>query len=749
MAVKPGKEMVTRIFVVMLAVIILFSGVSTVRLVNIMVVNGEKYQNEASEQQLYDSLVTAPRGEIYDRNMQVLARSTTAWTVYITPNGIHKIDDEADKEYVRKTIAENLAEILELEYDKVYEQTGKRSYYVIVKKKIEKSVADKVREFLSDEKYEDLELVKYVGLDETTKRYYPNDSLASVVLGFVGSDDQGLSGLESYYDNELTGIAGRVVAAKSAAGTDMPLTYERVESAKKGNSLVLTIDSYIQYTAEKYLEAAIAENQIAERGAAIVMNVKTGAVLAMAVKGDFNPNDPFTLSSADQAQVAEITDEEEKEKKENELLNRQWRNKAVSDTYEPGSVFKIVTASIALEENLINESSTFYCSGSTTVAGQHYNCHKLQGHGNQTLAQSVSNSCNPAFITIGQLIGVSTFSKYFKAFGLTEKTGIDLPGEANSTYHAEDKMGPVELSSTSFGQTFNLTPMQLISAAAACVNGGYLVKPHLVEKMLDEDGKVVKTTDTGYKRQVISEKTSKTMRTLMEFVAENGAKNALASGYRVGAKTGTSQKMSKILSTGDTYLYVGSCVSVAPIDDPEVAVLVILDEPKGDKYYGGVISAPVNGKIMTDILPYLGYEPTYSEEELKNLATSVPEVVGDTVDNAKAKLSSVKLRYQIKGNGEKIVKQLPEAGNRILSGGVVILYTEDTGDQTVTVPNLVGLTANEVNTAAAQSGINIEFSGNTTSSGLKSYNQSVAAGTTVSAGTIVTVYFRDESAIDG
>ena len=749
MAVKPGKEMVTRIFVVMLTVIILFSGVSTVRLVNIMVVNGEKYQNEASEQQLYDSLVTAPRGEIYDRNMQVLARSTTAWTVYITPNGIHKIDDEADKEYVRKTIAENLAEILELEYDKVYEQTGKRSYYVIVKKKIEKSVADKVREFLSDEKYEDLELVKYVGLDETTKRYYPNDSLASVVLGFVGSDDQGLSGLESYYDNELTGIAGRVVAAKSAAGTDMPLTYERVESAKKGNSLVLTIDSYIQYTCEKYLEAAVAENLIAERGAAVVMNVKTGAVLAMAVKGDFNPNDPFTLSSADQAQVAEITDEDEKEKKENELLNRQWRNKAVSDTYEPGSVFKIVTASIALEENLINESNTFYCSGSTTVAGQHYDCHKRQGHGSQTLAQSISNSCNPAFITIGQQIGVSTFSKYFKAFGLTEKTGIDLPGEANSTYHAEEKMGPVELSSCSFGQTFNLTPMQLISAGAACVNGGYLVKPHLVEKMIDEDGKVVKTTDTGYKRQVISEKTSVTMRTLMEYVAENGAKNALAAGYRVGAKTGTSQKMSKILSTGDTYLYVGSCVSVAPIDDPEVAVLVILDEPKGDKYYGGVISAPVNGKIMTDILPYLGYEPTYSEEELKNLATSVPEVVGDTVDNAKAKLSSVKLRYQIKGNGEKIVKQLPEAGNRILSGGVVILYTEDTGDQTVTVPNLVGLTANEVNTAAAQSGINIEFSGNTTSSGLKSYNQSVAAGTTVSAGTIVTVYFRDESAIDG
>ncbi|MBQ6847343.1 MAG: PASTA domain-containing protein [Clostridia bacterium] len=749
MVLRPGKEMVTRIFIIMLVVIVLFSGVSGYRLVNIMIVNGERFQSEASEQQLYDSLITAPRGEIYDKNMQVLARSTTAWTVYITPNGIHKIDDEKEKENVRKTIAENLSSILNVEYDKVYEQTGKHSYYVIVKKKIDKSVADKVREFLSDEKYEELQLVKYVGLDETTKRYYPNDSLASVVIGFVGADDQGLAGIESYYDNELTGVAGRVVAAKSAAGTDMPLTYEEVEAATKGNSLVLTLDSYIQYTAEKYLDAAIAENEIAERGAAIVMNVKTGAVLAMAVKGDFNPNDPFTLSDSEQKIVDTIENEDEKSKKLNELLNRQWRNKAVSDTYEPGSVFKIVTAAIAIEENLINENNTFYCNGHTTVAGQSYNCHKRQGHGTQTLAQSMSNSCNPAFITIGQQIGVSTFSKYFKAFGLTEKTGIDLPGEANSTYHREANMGPVELSSTSFGQTFNITPMQLITAAAACVNGGNLVKPHLVQKMINENGKVVKTTDIGYKRQVISESTSATLRKLMEFVAENGAKNALVAGYRVGAKTGTSQKVSKIQATGDHYLYVGSCVSVAPADDPEVAVLVLLDEPKGDKYYGGVISAPVNGKIMTDILPYLGYEPSYTESELKNLATSVPEMVGDTVENAKAKLSSANLQYQIQGKGEKIVRQLPEAGNRILSGGVVILYTEDTSDKTVTVPNLVDLTANEVNKTAANSGINIEFSGNTTSGGLKSYKQSIEAGTSVNAGTIVTVYFRDDTAVDG
>ena len=749
MVPKPGKQMITRIISVMLVVVVALVGVSGYSLVKIMIVNGEKYQNDASEQQLYDSLITAPRGDIYDRNMQQLATSTTAWTVYITPNGIAKLKTEEEQEIVKKTIAENLSKILDLDYETVYGYTEKKSYYVIVKKKVEKTVCDKVREFLADEAYEELNLVKYVGLDETTKRYYPSDNLASVVLGFVGADDQGLSGIESYYDNELTGIAGRVVAAKSAAGTDMALTYEMVEEATKGKSLVLTLDSYIQYTAEKYLEAAIEEHKIAERGAAVVMNVKTGAILAMAVKGDFNPNEPFTLSKADQKLVDAVNKEDDKIKLKNELLNRQWRNKAVSDTYEPGSVFKVVTAAIALEENLINGKSTFYCNGHATVAGQGYHCHKRQGHGTQTLAQAVSNSCNPAFITIGQLVGISGFSKYFKAFGFSEKTGIDLPGEAMSTYHKEENMGPVELSSSSFGQTFNVTPIQMITAVSTCVNGGYLVKPHLVEKTLDAEGKVVSTTDTGYKRQVISETTSSVMCDLMEYVAENGAKNALASGYRVGAKTGTSQKVAKIQATGDSYLYIGSCVSVAPIDNPEIAVLVMLDEPKGDKYYGSMTSAPVNGQIMSDILPYLGYEPSYSAEELKNLTVTVPEVTGSVVSTAKAKLNSAKLKYQVVGDGQQVIRQLPEAGNQVLSGGVVILYTGDDENKSATVPNLVGLTATEVNTLAASSGINIEFSGLTTASGLKSYKQSIDSGTQVNAGTIVTVYFRDESGADG
>ena len=745
MAAKPGKMMITRTVVVMIIVILCLSIVSGASLVNIMIINGEKYQSKASEQQLYDSLVTAPRGDIYDRNMQILATSTTAWTVYITPNGIKKISDDAKREKVRTTIAKGLSEILEVDYQTVYDNTNKNSYYVIVKKKIDKETADKVRQFIKDNK--DLEITKYIGLDQTTKRYYPNDSLASVVIGFVGADEQGLAGIESYYDAELTGVAGRVVAAKNAAGTDMPFTYEKVEEAQKGNSLVLTLDSYIQHTAEKYLQTAIEQNQIAERGAAVVMNVKTGAILAMAVKGDFNPNQPFVLSAEDQAKV-DALEGEEKDKLKGELLNRQWRNKAVSDTYEPGSVFKVVTASIAIEENLVNKNNSFYCNGRTTVAGQGYGCWKHGGHGTQNLGMAIANSCNPAFITIGQLIGVSTFSKYFKAFGFAEKTGIDLPGESRSTYHKEEKMGVVELASSSFGQTFNVTPVQLLSAISAAVNGGYLVQPHLLEKTVDENGKVVKTTTTTYKRQVISETTSATMRELMEYVAQNGAKNSLVTGYRIGAKTGTSQKVAKIQQTGDKYLYIGSCATVAPIDDPEIAVFVMLDEPKGSNYYGGVISAPVNSKIMADVLPYLGYEPSYTEEELKKLAIEVPDTVGLGVDDAKGKLTTAKLQYKIVGSGEKVIRQLPEAGNKVISGGVVMLYTEQSENTTVTVPDFRGLTATEANTAAANAGVNIEFSGNTATGGLKAYNQSVAPGTSVEAGSIITVYFRDETTVD-
>ena len=489
-------------------------------------------------------------------------------------------------------------------------------------------------------------MANYIGLDETTKRYYPNDTLASTVLGFVGDDNQGLAGLESYYDNELTGIAGRVVAAKDAKGTDMRFSYEKIEDAKQGNSLVLTLDSYVQNVCEKYLDIAVEQEQIQERGAVIVMNVNTGAILGMAVSGDFNPNEPFALSEEDQKIIDAITDEKEKSTKRSELLNRQWRNKAVSDTYEPGSVFKIFTASVALEEDLVTKNSTFTCNHTYVVAGRPYHCHdKIGGHGTQTLQQAISNSCNPAFIQIGQLMGNDIFSKYFSAYNLTGKTGIDLPGEAAPYYHAN--RGPTELASSSFGQTFNITPIQMVSLAATSVNGGYAVTPHLVEKIVDSDHNVVKTFSNENRKQVISKETSNTMRSMLEYVVENGAKNGIVSGYRVGGKTGTSQKMAKILSTGNSHLYIGSYVGIAPIDDPEIAVFVMLDEPAGANYYGGLISAPVGSKIMADILPYLGFEPQYTQEELEKISVSVPDVSGEEISAAKTRINSSKLIFKL------------------------------------------------------------------------------------------------------
>lgn len=727
----------------MLSVVIALTAISGYRLTEIMVVKGDFYQSKASKQQLYDSLITAPRGDILDRNGNVLATSAPAWTIYLTPNGINKLKNAEKAENLRQTLSEGLSGILELGKDDIYEKSKKNSYYVTLKKKVDKETTDKVRQFIADN--EKLELTQYIGIDETTKRYYPNDTLASTVIGFVGDDDQGLAGIESYYNNKLTGMAGRVVAAKNGAGIDMTFTYQQMESAKKGSTLVLTIDNYIQYVCEKYLDAAIDEYLVAERGAVVVMDVNTGAILANAVSGDFNPNSPFTLSETDTAKLNTVTDENERSKLRSELLNRQWRNKAVSDTYEPGSVFKIFTASTAIEENLVNKNSSFTCNYSINVAGQTYHCWKSGGHGTQNLMQAISNSCNPAFITIGQLIGVKTFSKYFNAFGLNTKTGIDLPGEASSTYHKEEKMGATELSSSSFGQTFNITPIQTLTIAAAAVNGGYIVQPHVVSEIRDSENKVTETISTDYKRQVISNETSSVMRELLEFVVNNGAKNAIVPGYRVGGKTGTSQKVTKILQTGDKGLYIGSYVGLAPIDNPQIAVLVMLDEPKGEKYYGGAICAPVGSKIMSDVLPYLGFEPQYTEEQLKKLAVTVPETVGDDITTAKGKITTSKLTYRVVGAGTAVTRQLPEAGSRVYNGGTVILYTDGTENENATVPNLVGLTATEANTAAVSAGLNIEFSGNTTSSGLKAYKQSIAPGETVPAGTIVTVYFLDDT----
>ena len=747
---RPGKMMLVRIFVVMLAFVIVFVSVLGSRLGYLMIVDGDRLQSMASEQQLYDTLVSAPRGNIYDRDMNLLAKSDTAYTIYLIPNGIKKLDKE-DKEKVKNTIASGLSQILlpidsDLTFEKIYSYTEKQTYYIIVKNRVDKSVADKVRKFVSDNS--DLGIARFIGVDETTKRYYPNQTLASAVIGFVGDDNQGLAGLESYYDSTLTGVAGRVVAAKNAHGDDMPFSYQVVEEAKQGNSLVLTVDSYIQHIAEKYLEQAVEANKAGDRGACVIMNVNTGEILAMAVKGDFNPNTPFTLSESDEALLAE----ENATVTRSELLNRQWRNKTVSDTYEPGSVFKIITASMALEENLTSLDHTYNCGYTIYVSGQKYHCHKYGGHGTLTLKKAMVNSCNPAFISIGQLIGTDRFSKYFEAFGLTKKTGIDLPGEGVPVYHKQANMGPTELASSSFGQTFKITPMQLITAASASINGGYLLQPHVVSKVIDREGNVVKTVEKTVKRQVISEATSEKMRVMMKAVVnEGGASNAYVAGYDVGGKTGTSEKVAEMQATGQRGLYIASFLGFAPIDDPEIAVLVMIDEPHGDSYYGGTVAAPVAAEIFKDILPYLGYEPQYTPEELESFAVKVPNLTGKTTDEARTELRQLGFNLKVVGEGESILSQLPVSGEKLSKGGTVIVYTEENADNVsmVSVPDFTGMTTSEVTASAASVGINVKCSGNTnTGSVTVAYDQDIAHGTEVAAGTTVTVYFRDNTSVD-
>ena len=741
MAKGPNKSMVMRTVVIWAVMLLVTVGLVGGRLVYIMLVDSEFYQQKAAEQQLYDTELRAERGKIYDRNGELLATSAQVWTVYITPNSFKKITDEAKRNAIKAEIATGLSSILGLDFQTVLDYTNKNTSYVKVKSNVEKPQADAVRQFMADSKNS---LGNYIGLDESSKRYYPNDSLASVTLGFVGSDNQGLAGLELQYDDELTGIPGRVVAAKDATGNDMPLSYEVEVAAQPGNSLVTTLDSYVQYVCEKYLDQAVIDNKVTERGTVICMNVNTGEILGLAVKGDFDPNSPFTLSQSDQALV-DALEGEAKSAKLAELRNEQWRNKAVSDTYEPGSVFKVVTAAMALEEGVTSVDNHYNCTGKIIIAGRTYHCHKRSGHGGQSFVNALQNSCNPVFITLGQRLGNNTFSKYFEAFGLTQKTGIDLPGEATPVYHSASAMGITELASSSFGQTFNISPIQMITAMSAAINGGYLVQPHLVSEIIDANGNTVKTIDAGVKRQVISEQTSKTLRTMMEAVVDGGGgKNAYVAGYRIGGKTGTSQKLSQILETGQTNLYIASFCGVAPINDPEIAVLVILDEPHGNAYYGGTIAAPVGGQILAEILPYLGVNPQYSDEELSKMAVKIPYVTDMSVSAAKAEIKEKGLKYRVVGNGDTVIKQFPTASDSIQSDGVVILYTESTSESVkVTVPDFTGLSVGQANTLAADSNINISFAGaSQLLKGVVSYKQSIPEGTEVEAGTIVTVYFR-------
>ncbi|MBE6788951.1 MAG: PASTA domain-containing protein [Ruminococcaceae bacterium] len=737
MAKQPTVLMKRRINILLVFVIMLGFILMTGRLFFLQVAGGDDYREKATAQQLRDSTIAAKRGTIYDCNMNILAQSATVWTAYLSPVYIND-DEEAN------LIADKLSEILDVDRETVYKKTQKNTYYEYIKRKIEKDKADEIRTFCSENE------ISAIGLDEDTKRYYPHNNLASTVIGFTGTDNQGLTGIEAYYDSYLKGTDGRVVSAKNAWGTDMPFEYEKRIEAIDGNSLVLTIDQNIQYYVDKHLETAVKEQKVNNRAAAIVMDVKTGEILAMSTKGDFDLNSPFTIYDSTLAEKLDALSGDEKTAELAKLQNQQWRNKVISDPYEPGSVFKIITAAAALEEGVVKENEGFVCTGSYRVGDRNIHCWKTSGHGRESFSDGIMNSCNPVFMTVGSRLGGDLFYKYLEAFGLTEKTGIDLPGEATSITHSKTTLkNAVNLASSSMGQSFKITPIQIITAVSAAVNGGNLVTPHLVKQILDADGSVIENIGPQIKRQVISEETSKKLSLMLErVVAEGTGKNAYIMGYRIGGKTGTSEKLDKVYLEGEKEDYIMSFLGFAPADDPQVACIVIIDEPRAGEVYGSAVAAPVCGSILGDVLPYLGTEPQYTSEELAKVNVTVPNIVGKTAHMGEAALQKYGLHGTIVGAGDRVIKQVPAAGQSVPRGGSVIIYTEENAVQkNVTVPNLIGLTAQEVNTRLTALGLNAKITGGgLDQNGCLSSKQSIAAGEKVPIGTVVEITFlsKDE-----
>lgn len=730
MAKGPSLTIKKRMMIVLTFVFAVFFVILIVRLFKLQVLDASFYAGKAARQQLSTATINANRGTIYDRNMKPLAQSATVWDVIVSPAYIRS-------DAQRNSIADNLSKILNIDRQTVFKKLTAHTSYEVLAKKIEKPTADLVTQYIADNNIEAL------GLIEDSKRYYPYGNLASQLLGFTGIDNQGLSGVEAEYDSVLKGEPGRVLTAKNAHGTDMPFDYSDYIPAKSGDNLVLTIDEVVQHYLENSLSKAIADNKVTNRATGIVMDVKTGEIIGMATVPGFDPNSPYTITDPSVKQALSALTGDSLKTATQVAMQTQWRNKAITEPYEPGSVFKVVTASAGLDAGVVKESDTFFDPGSIKVAGTTFHCWRSAGHGSQTFLEGFENSCNIVFITVGQRLGPLNFFNYFSNFGLTQKTGIDLPGEANSITIPKKTLGPVQLASSSFGQSNKITPIQLITAAAASANGGKLVQPHVVKAITDTDGKVIKTFGTTVKKQVITDATSKEIDKLMQMeVIEGTGSNAYVPGYRVGGKTGTSQKQGPNV---DKDARIASFVGIAPCDDPEYAILVILDDPHGAIKYGGVIAAPVAGDILSNILPYLGVKPQYTADELKALEISTPDLGGKSAAQAKNALVSVGLTPNIRGTGQNVTGQVPAAGAPIPKGGTVIVYTNGAAVKNATVPKLMGLKPEQVNSALAAAGLNFKPVGiSPDGSGTETaYEQDCPQDAQVPLGTVVTVKFRN------
>ena len=737
---RANRIIQSRTFVLMLIMGIGMFIVLFFKLYSLQITRHEELQSKAVSQQTRSSVVTANRGTIYDASGNILAISSTAETIFLSPKEINDAlnDEENPVAWTKEILAGALAKILDISEEGILKKMARSdSMYEVLKYRVDEDIADQVRQYINDNK------VKGVFLTTDAKRYYPYSDLAAQVIGFVGVDYTGLFGLEAEYDKELQGQSGLVVTAKANGQNDLLYEYSQYFDPENGDELQVTLEATVQYYLEKGMKDMCDAFSPANGATGIVMDVRNGGILAMASFPNYDLNDFTTVT--DKTLLEQMARGELDEKG---AQQKQWRNKALNDTYEPGSTFKILTLSAALEEGLIDKTTSVNCSGAVNISGHTIHCSNKAGHGLQTLQQTVGNSCNPAFISYGLKLGTEKFYQYMRSFGIMSPTGVDLGGDATGVFAADANFTQLDLACYAFGQNFTVTPLALITAQAACVNGGYLYTPHFAQQITDSNGNVIWQHDDTPVRQVISEETSATVRECLEYVVASGTgKNGQVAGYRIGGKTGTADKG----QSGDV---VVSFLCFAPADDPQIMMLITMDTPSrstGTYVSGGNMVAPYSSAIMSEILPYLGIEPSYSAEELMGVDTTVPNVIGMTVQEAKDRMKERGFACKIEGDGEKITDQTPVGGAIIPGKSTVVLYAgAEKTDKMCTVPSLVGRTAAEANTAAANAGLLIRFTGTTSSesSTVLVFSQELEAGTEVPAGTVITVRLGDTTVRD-
>lgn len=757
-----------------------FAFLIVLNLFKLSVVQNKEYQDKANARHFGAIPIPANRGSVYDCNGKILAQSATVYLVYIDPKQFRlelaemveaeekkalslaadgKSYQKVDFTLVKTQLVAFLASKLAIPEADILTAMDADNEYTVLKKKVEKPEADAIMDYCKRVVVATItnadgsvteKNVRFTAIvrKPDTRRYYPQNTLAASVIGFTNGDGDGQYGIEAMYDDYLSGTDGKTISAKDVNGNEMPYRYAKTYEAQDGNSLYLTIDTTLQTYLESSLEQMVDQFEVKNRACGIIMNAKTGAILSMATYPGFDPNEPYLISDEATATYLQTLPEADYQEAYIAEREKQWKNKAITELYQPGSVFKVVTASSGFEENVLKLTDTFNCTGALVVAQgtKPIHCHKRTGHGSQDFTTALCNSCNPAFMEIGRRLGANLFVQYFTAFGLTEKTGIDLPGEATSYYQGLDGMGPVELASCSFGQTNIVTPIEMITAYAAVINGGNLLTPYVVSKIVDSDGNVVVTNEPEVKRQVISEETSAIMRTALEQVVNRkGGSNAYIKGYRIGGKSGTSEKIGGITyASEDDMSYVASYACFAPADDPEIIMLIMADTPNNSiGFFGSTVVAPYSRKVLEKALPYLGYFPEYTAEEQAKLDVKVPFLEDKSIEEAKSILESSGLKYDIVGEGTSVYSQTPITGTTLAKDGTVLLYTgANDQEETVTVPNVVGMTLTQANTLLTGSKLNYVASGASTDrADVKVQTQSYEAGSIVSKWTVLELDF--------